>query len=185
MAELRTEGGNEEIDELRRRLVEAEETLHAIRSGGVDAFLVEEAGGHKVYTLEGADRPYRILVEQMHQGAAMLTAAGDIAYCNQRLAELLGVKHFKLVGQEFSEFLPPSERPRYDELLPKTLPEAGQCETLLQHVDGRKIPVLLTFNALDSASGLAVGVLVTDLTQQRYQERLNAALDSSRANEER
>ena len=64
-----------EIEDLRLRLQEAEETLHAIRSGDVDAFVIEEATGHRIYTLEGADRPYRLLVEQMQQGAATLQFA--------------------------------------------------------------------------------------------------------------
>jgi hypothetical protein len=53
---------------------EAEQTLRAIQHGTVDAFVVEEAEGHRVYTLEGADLPYSTLVERMQQGAAMLDA---------------------------------------------------------------------------------------------------------------
>jgi len=58
--------------DLRRRLDEAEETGRAIRDGAVDAFVIQESNGSRIYTLEGADRPYRILIEQMHQGAAAL-----------------------------------------------------------------------------------------------------------------
>ena len=65
---------------------EAEETLRAIRDGAVDAFVVEEPEGHRVYTLEGVDLPYSILVERMQQGAAMLNARGDMIYCNPSLA---------------------------------------------------------------------------------------------------
>ena len=57
---------------------EAKETLEAIRQGSVDAFVVEEPEGHRVYTLEGADLPYSVLVERMQQGAAMLNEHGDI-----------------------------------------------------------------------------------------------------------
>src|SRR5262245_9115423 len=79
--------------ELARRLDEAEETLRAIRTGAVDAIVVEEATGHRIYTLEAADRPYRLFVEQMQQGAATLHGDGTIAYCNKQLAELLHVPH--------------------------------------------------------------------------------------------
>ncbi|HSR91145.1 MAG TPA: hypothetical protein VLK88_07545, partial [Gemmatimonadales bacterium] len=51
-----------EIAALRFRLEESEETIQAIRSGAVDAFLVESPEGEKVYALESADRPYRVLV---------------------------------------------------------------------------------------------------------------------------
>ncbi|HTD66729.1 MAG TPA: hybrid sensor histidine kinase/response regulator, partial [Candidatus Limnocylindria bacterium] len=67
-----------ENEELRRRLEEAEETIAAIRTGAIDALVVEEAGGHRVYTLEGAERPYRLFVEEMQQGAATLHLDGTI-----------------------------------------------------------------------------------------------------------
>jgi len=68
----------EENADLRRRLEEAEEAIRAIRSGAVDAFVAAEAHGNRVYTLESADRPYRLLVEQMQQGAITLNADGAI-----------------------------------------------------------------------------------------------------------
>ena len=43
--------------ELRARLDEAEETLRAIRAGEVDALVI----GEQVYSLKGAETPYRIL----------------------------------------------------------------------------------------------------------------------------
>jgi PAS domain-containing protein len=67
-------------------LDEAEQTLRAIQYGTVDAFVIEEPEGHRVYTLEGSDLPYSTLVERMQQGAAMLDARGSILYCNLSLA---------------------------------------------------------------------------------------------------
>ena len=46
-----------ELDELRRRLQEAEETLDAIRSGEVDALVVSGPEGEQVFTLRGAELP--------------------------------------------------------------------------------------------------------------------------------
>jgi hypothetical protein len=52
-------------EEVIARLREAEETLQAIRTGEVDAVVIAGSQGQQVYTLENADRPYRVLVEQM------------------------------------------------------------------------------------------------------------------------
>jgi hypothetical protein len=41
----------EENAELRRRLEEAEETLRAIQDGAVDAFVVQDKEGSRIYTL--------------------------------------------------------------------------------------------------------------------------------------
>ena len=79
-----TEALQQENMELRRLLKESEETLRAIREGAVDAFVVQESGADRVYTLEGADRPYRLLVEQMQQGALTLYTDGSISYANLR-----------------------------------------------------------------------------------------------------
>ena len=42
-------------------------------------------GGNQVYTLHSAEEPYRNLVEQMQEGAVVLTARGDILYCQRAL----------------------------------------------------------------------------------------------------
>src|SRR6201992_3602622 len=77
-------------NELVSRLREAEETLEAIRTGEVDAVVVAGPAGQQVYTLENADRPYRVLVEQMQEGAVTFSHDGTILYCNERFAPLAG-----------------------------------------------------------------------------------------------
>ena len=57
----------EEIERLRMRLEETEAIVEAIRNGIVDAVVVHAIPGERVYTLEGAERPYRLLVEAMVQ----------------------------------------------------------------------------------------------------------------------
>src|SRR6478609_5932813 len=76
-----------EMEELRRRLQEAEDTINAIREGHVEALVVSAPGGEQIYTLRTADQPYRLMVEQMREGALTLGADGTILYCNQRFAE--------------------------------------------------------------------------------------------------
>ena len=75
--------------ELKRRLAEAEETLEALRTGAVDALVVSSPAGDQVFTLKGADQTYRHLIENINEGAATLTAGGDILYANHKLAEIL------------------------------------------------------------------------------------------------
>src|SRR6185295_18180270 len=73
-----------------QRMTEAEDTLRAIGAGEVDAFLVSDGGtGRRVFTLSTADRPYRMFVENMRDGAATLSSSGIILYANRRLAEML------------------------------------------------------------------------------------------------
>ena len=79
-----------ELEELTRRLHEAEETLEAIRSGGVDALVVATAQGEEqLFTLEGADRVYRVFLESISEGALTLDSEGIILYANEAAARLL------------------------------------------------------------------------------------------------
>jgi PAS domain S-box-containing protein len=160
--------------ELRLRLQEAEDTLSAIRSGAIDAFVVGPPGAQQVYTLEGAERPYRMWVEKMQQGAATLEH-GRITYCNQRLSELLGVAPEALLGAELNRYIADDQRAAFDALLLQGLTGAGQTETFLRRLDGSLVPVLLTVNPL-SLGGASLGVLATDLTVQRHHDQLALAL---------
>ena len=84
-----SERKNSEIEELRAQLEEAEETLRAIRQGEVDALVVTERSTEKVYTLKSADRPYRLMIECMRQGAVTLTAGGQSLTIAGREASML------------------------------------------------------------------------------------------------
>ena len=84
--------GSTETAELRARLHELEETLRAIRSGQVDALVVYAPdGGDRVFTLQGAEHPYRVLVEAMNEGAATMTSDGLVLFANQLFARMLDI----------------------------------------------------------------------------------------------
>jgi PAS domain S-box-containing protein len=172
-----------ENEELRRRLEEAEETIRAIRDGAVDGFVVEEPEGHRIYTLEGADRPYRLLIERMQQGAATLQADGTIAYCNQSLAELLGVPSEKLMGTMLRHFVAADDDSAYGDLLRQGRVRLGRGEVRLRQPDGKLVPVHITLNVLPKDAGAAIGALVTDLTAQKHQEQLALAHEALRQSE--
>ena len=169
--------------ELRLRLEEAQETLRAIQTGAIDALVVQEASGCRVYTLDGADRPYRLLVEQMRQGAATLHTDGTIAYSNQRLAELLKIPHEKLIGTLLNDYVAASDHSIYCDLLQQGALRTGSGEARLQQTDGKLVPVYMTINVLPEDCGSLIGVLITDLTTQRHHEQLSAAHEALRTSD--
>jgi PAS domain S-box-containing protein len=172
----------EEIAELRRRLEEAEETIEAIRSGSVDAFLVQEHSGERVYTLETADRPYRVLVESMQQGALTISLEGTILYGNPRLAELLEMPHGRLAGLDMRDIVSDEDRAACEALLLAGRSAPAQGEARLKRGSGTTMPVHLTVGALPPDAGAALCVLVTDLTEHKHYEELlrtQAALHES------
>jgi PAS domain S-box-containing protein len=154
---------------------EAEQTLEAIRHGGVDAFVVQESEGHRVYALEGADLPYSTLVERMQQGAAMLSGEGCIIYCNQALAELLGTSREAVIGHGLQDFLLAEDTAECQALIRNA--QAAPCEgEMTLHCNGDDtIPANFSFTAL-SRDKSATGVLVTDLRNQREQTEFASRL---------
>ena len=60
------------MQSLRTRLEEAEELRRAISEGDLDALVLPGPEGKMVFTLDSADRAYRVLVETMNEGTATL-----------------------------------------------------------------------------------------------------------------
>jgi PAS domain S-box-containing protein len=169
--------------ELQRRLAEAEDTLQAIREGAVDAFVVDDSGESRVYTLEGADRPYRLLIEQTQQGAATLNSAGIITYANLSLAELVRVPLEKLVGLPLADFVYLDSAITYAALMRESLTHGGRAEIRLRRSDGSVLPTFMTLSTLTTDGGSTLGVLITDLTAQKHQVELARAFESLKRSE--
>src|SRR5215213_9877373 len=100
-----------ELEDLRERLREAEETLAAIRNGEVDSLIVTGPYGDQVFSLKGAEQPYRVFVEQMLEGAVTLTSDGTILYCNRRFAQMLRARLEKVIGAQIQTFVRASDQP--------------------------------------------------------------------------
>jgi len=147
---------------------EAEQTLRAIQYGTVDAFVIKEPEGHRVYTLEGADLPYSALVERMQQGAAMLDARGSILYCNLSLSKLLGMPRDQVTGRLLQDLLAPADLPFCQKLQHEAQNGSSDGEMRLHLADGSLIPANFSFSVL-ARDKSATGVLITDLTLQKQQ----------------
>ena len=182
------------FDELVERLREAEETLDAIRLGEVDAVVVGGDDGQKVYTLENADRPYRVIIEQMREGAVTLSADGTILYCNERFASMLGHARESLIGREAQHVVAPADTAAFIDLMAHGHASGRSAELSLVHADGFSVPVnfsVVGLNMGQDSTRMLCGV-VTDLTgnRQRSHElaaanaRLAAEIDERRRAEE-
>lgn len=165
-----------ELEGLRARLAEAEEVLAAIRSGGVDALVVAGASGDQIYTLSGADRTYRQLVETMSEGAATLSEHGVILYSNGRLAEMLGRPLEQVVGSALRSYLPDADPQVLDAIVARARTAPVRAEVNLKTSEGVVVPVYLSCSRLQSEAAEATFCLVfTDLTQHKSREKIVAA----------
>ncbi|MBY6240872.1 nitrogen regulation protein NR(II) [Methylosinus sp. Sm6] len=161
----------QQIEDLQRRLAEAEETLRAIRAGEIGGIVVDACDGPRVFTLEGADRVYRAMVEQMGEGAANVDADGIVLYCNPRLAEMVCKPRDRLVGATIFDHLGAGQASAFSEFL--AAPEARRIDIQLRRADGEEIPASVAISSLQLDGTTTSRLLIlTDLTQLKHMERL-------------
>lgn len=158
--------------------------LEAIRTGCVDAFVVEEREGQTVYTLHNADLPYSTLVQRMQQGAAMLNPAGEVIYCNVSFAVLLEMSADSLIGTQLKKVVHPDDVGALQTLLGESELHSREGEVRLRKVDGSDLWARLSLNPL-SRDGAITGVLVTDLTTEKSNAELAARIQSVQDEERR
>jgi PAS domain S-box-containing protein len=153
-----------------------EETLRAIRSGEIDALVVETAGEDQVFTLQGADQTYRLIVEQMQKGAATLSEGGVVLYCNPFLAALLGAPLEKVLGASLSCFLDETTDAYFGRLREAAARGVSRGEILFQTSRG---PVLtqVSITVLALPSAVLHCVIVTDLTERKRREEERLLLE--------
>ena len=164
-----------ELDELRARLTEAEETLSAIRNGEVDALLLADPSGDRLYTLRSADAPYRVLVEHMREGAATLTVSGDIIYCNKRFAELMDAPLQQVIGRSIDRFImDAADRATLERLV---VNGAGQLRMRLRHAVGHPIDVHVSVSSV-TLEGIEHRILIaTDISTLMKAQRESRSKD--------
>lgn len=159
-----------EIADLRARLQEAEETLRAIRYGEVDAVVVQGPQGERLFTLKGADEPYRVLVEEMNEGAVTLTIEGVILYCNRRFADLVKRTPEEIIGFGFDSFVAPSEQPAFAALLRAGGSRRGAREITLHASDASPVPLQIALSRLPADAAAAICLIATDVSESREKE---------------
>ena len=158
----------DEVELLRSSLAEAEETLRAIRSGEVDALVASTADGDRVFTLAGAEHPYRVMIEMMNEGAATLSPDGTIFYCNQRFAEIVRTPLEKIIGSSIYQFIEPREEKSFKAYFRNVLTGTGRVESAFRAADGTSVPVLLSLSNFADANGpLSICLVATEIAELR------------------
>jgi PAS domain S-box-containing protein len=163
---------------LRIRLAQAEETLDAIRTGNVDAVVIASKRGPRVFTLEGAEHAYRMLIESMNEGALTLTADMTILYGNQLFAGMVKTPLEQVIGGSFGRYLSPADRAILRPLLKRTAKAGSKIQVMLHSGDRSQVPAQISIRpmAKNGFSQKTIGMVVTDLTEARRNEEMLRAL---------
>jgi PAS domain S-box-containing protein len=156
---------SKEVSDLQGRVAELEETLRAIRMGEVDAVLVSGPQGDQVFTLQGAEHPYRLMVETIDEGAATLADDGTVLYANRSFAEIFDVPLEKFIGAPLNDFVFGEDR----ELLAHLIADANinivRGEIRLDSHRQRPRTIRLTLSPVREQGVHTICVVATELTE--------------------
>jgi PAS domain S-box-containing protein len=147
---------------------EAHETLRAIHHGEIDALVIRSAERQQIYTLKGADRIYRTIIEAMSEAALILGADGTLLYCNGRFAELVGQPLETVMGTCVQRYVEAQDLPAFERILEQGLGGHGKGEVGLVAQDGQRVHVLVSIDSI-AAEGLqgCGAAILTDVSDLR------------------
>ena len=160
-----------ENEELQQRLAEAEETLYAIRNGEVDAIVVSGTKGARIFSLTSAETPYRVIIEEMSEGAVILSANGVVLYCNRRFAGLVSTAPEQIVGSLFNQFFPKNDIQKCNYLLQAGLKGKTVGElTYIKDENTQPVHLQLSLSPLPSEQLGDVCVMAADISELKQKE---------------
>ncbi len=157
---------------LQIRLEEAEATVQAIHNGEVDAVVINDPTGERVFTLTGAEQPYRLLVEAMQQGAATLGFDGTILYCNRSFSALMQKPQEQLIGSSVASLFEVPESRSLIDLLAESGETGRERELLIPRSDGSNTYVSISVGILQLQNVKAFFLVLRDLTEHRKHQAL-------------
>ncbi|MGN6296722.1 MAG: PAS domain-containing sensor histidine kinase [Ginsengibacter sp.] len=171
MVSKRNEELEQQLTELRHQLDEANETIEAIRTGQIDALVVKRPNGHQLYTLKTADQTYRVFIEKMREGAVTLNREGVVLYSNSRFASMVNLPLTKIIGSYFKDYVKEVELTVFDNLFKKGWKKECKGEINISPKEKATIPVLLSLTSLELDEGVALSIIITDLSDQKDIEK--------------
>jgi PAS domain S-box-containing protein len=167
---LSSEQSAEKIITLQNRLDEYEQLVDAIRAGEVDAFAINTNNQSEIFTLHSVDYTYRLLVENINEGAVNLSEDGQIVYTNTYFTELLELPYETIIGKSFYQFIHPESTETFKELFKNGLKAKTKGEIKLM-IANRTIPVYVSLTSLFPTIP-TIGVIISDLTEIKKQQEI-------------
>jgi PAS domain S-box-containing protein len=164
---------------LHLRLEEAEQTLRAIRSGEVDALMIESADGPQVYILQGQDaeanRTQAAMLAQVSDAVITVDDETRIIYLNAAAERLYDFTASRCLGQILSTiYVSRWLHPEDEEAAKTALRERGEWRGENVHVrhDGRELDVESGITVLRDLAGQPTGLLavIRDITERKQHE---------------
>ncbi|HEU5437163.1 MAG TPA: PAS domain-containing protein, partial [Telluria sp.] len=105
-----------------------QQIVRAIRESKVDALLLTDEDKQWLFTLKDTESAYRLLIENMSEGAMTLTREGAIIYANRAFADRLGRPLDRVIGAPVAHCVDPLDR----ELLLRLLADGARGKSSIE-----------------------------------------------------
>jgi PAS domain S-box-containing protein len=148
--------------------------MAAIRGGSIDALIVSNDGDSQIYTLRGAEEPYRLFVEAMSEGAITVSPDGTIMYANKAFADLVREPLERVIGTSIQRFISAYDKDTFNALFFRAQQGAAKAELLMRRSDEELISVYVSLRNFKEFGAKAVCMVVTDLTEQKRDQLMLA-----------
>jgi PAS domain S-box-containing protein len=168
-----------ELESLRQRLAEAEDTLRAIREGEVDAVIVSGSKGERIFSLSESESIYRLMVETMSEAGLAVTPDGTILFANNCFAKMVQSSLEQIPGRSLAQFVSRDSRRRLSSLLAKARRGPTEARIVLES-GGASVPVHAWANLLDRPDGATVCLVGVDLSQLETSKEMIQHLQEQR-----
>ncbi len=139
---------------------EAKEIVRALRTAQADAFVFESAAGPVVSVLDGTAEPYRVMVDTIGEGTAVLDAGGIVLFANPAMGRLVGRQAGDLVGFRLGDHMSRATDRIFSDSLPDLM-KGGVLDVKLRRGD-ESVPVHLSARPIHFAGFDGVIVVATD-----------------------
>src|SRR5580765_6909004 len=107
----------------------------------------------------------------MKEGAVTLNRKGIILYCNSQFAGMIDMPLAKVIGLPIMGFIPDQYKSRFKKIAEQGWESDSKGEISLENKDGQLTPFLLSVTSLELSEGIALSIILTDLTIQKGNEK--------------
>ncbi len=129
----------------------------------------EELKSRLAETEKTVGTPYRIILEEMDEGAVLTNANGTILYCNKGFANLISEPVEKIVGSKCRSFVTDRERAGFGRLLKDGL--KGKANGVISFLNkGHKLAVHLKLSIRPLSPGM-ICIIASDVTEIKEQQK--------------
>jgi PAS domain S-box-containing protein len=173
----------DEIQSLKARLEEPEELQRAIREGDVDALVMPVSEEDlMVFTLNGADQAYRILMETANEDVVIVEDKFKVTYAGKRLLDKIGYIKEEMLGRPLMQFIDREYKTFVEQRMEdRRKGISDNYEVKLIRRDGSPYWVTISAKPIFANDGRFKGALgmLTDITEhKKAEEALHVAYEN-------